>query len=856
VKDVSFTPPWVEIPDPGSGYAARPRIDAALRTAVDRAAVVTVTAGAGSGKTTALAAWARTTDGPVAWVNAAASPVAGGLWRAIRESVEHADRRPPRTAATSPYTNGPQWLAARARAGHGRLTLVIDDLHEIRGPVALASLDRLLAIVPEELRLVLASRWDPPLRLERLAAAGRVVDVRAPDLAMDRLEIAAVLAQHGAPLAGELLDRAVELTGGWPVAVGLVATAIGQGRDPDDVLAALETTDGDVASYLANEVLGQLPRRWRELLVPVSAVERVNGPLAIALTGDPGAGATLAEISGRTGLLTPVGRAGGWSELHALARAFLRARLRAEGDGLEARTEARAALWFTAQRRQAEALSHALRSGDAGVLDEVVTAIGLAPLLRSDGAEVAHLVAETDVARWSPGRGLSLAVAVLATAEPLVAARAATLLRWTTPRDATHALLHAVALARVARNQARTDDARALLASVPLAELGSEERLLVEHEQLQAELGTPGAAQLERRAAELLGVAETLAADRLAMSLHVGLSGFALVRGEPTVARAHAETALGIARRFGRDAALERSTASITGAVAAIELGDLEAAEHTSRPWLAELTPGLPPQLELAAVTAEVHVGARRGEPARGLLARLDQVLPRASTATIDPAVLYHASTVELRLAEATQDLPRAEAAARRMTSAYPTLAETAVVRADLLRLRRSYDAARRELRPILRGDVPYVMPATELSARCLDVVVAAGSGAPDVERLREVVKLAAATQRPGPLLDRGAAMLAVLVAAGSSVPDPDGLVSRIVTELRERTPRTAAHPLTSAELRVLEQLGSLTTLGEVAAGLHLSRNTVKTHVAAIYRKLGVTTRRDAVASARSNGLL
>ncbi len=62
--------------------------------------------------------------------------------------------------------------------------------------------------------------------------------------------------------------------------------------------------------------------------------------------------------------------------------------------------------------------------------------------------------------------------------------------------------------------------------------------------------------------------------------------------------------------------------------------------------------------------------------------------------------------------------------------------------------------------------------------------------------------------------------------------------------------------PLTDAERRVLPYLATHLSLQEVAAELHVSRNTAKTHSVAIYRKLGVSSRSEAVAEARRLGLL
>ncbi|HMO12231.1 MAG TPA: LuxR C-terminal-related transcriptional regulator, partial [Actinotalea sp.] len=52
-----------------------------------------------------------------------------------------------------------------------------------------------------------------------------------------------------------------------------------------------------------------------------------------------------------------------------------------------------------------------------------------------------------------------------------------------------------------------------------------------------------------------------------------------------------------------------------------------------------------------------------------------------------------------------------------------------------------------------------------------------------------------------------------------------------------------------------LSNLDEETTLDEIASRLWVSRNTVKSQVRSVYRKLGVSTRADAVARARQYGL-
>jgi LuxR family maltose regulon positive regulatory protein len=61
---------------------------------------------------------------------------------------------------------------------------------------------------------------------------------------------------------------------------------------------------------------------------------------------------------------------------------------------------------------------------------------------------------------------------------------------------------------------------------------------------------------------------------------------------------------------------------------------------------------------------------------------------------------------------------------------------------------------------------------------------------------------------------------------------------------------------LSAAELRIVPLLASHLTLQEIADRLFLSRHTVKTHSIAVYRKLGVSSRREAIGRLQEMGLL
>jgi len=88
----------------------------------------------------------------------------------------------------------------------------------------------------------------------------------------------------------------------------------------------------------------------------------------------------------------------------------------------------------------------------------------------------------------------------------------------------------------------------------------------------------------------------------------------------------------------------------------------------------------------------------------------------------------------------------------------------------------------------------------------------------------------------------------------GTLVADGEALRARLAGERGSSFPGAAA--LTAAELRLLPLLSTHLSLPEIATEMFLSRNTIKSEVASIYRKLGASSRSQAVARSRGLGLL
>jgi LuxR family transcriptional regulator, maltose regulon positive regulatory protein len=96
------------------------------------------------------------------------------------------------------------------------------------------------------------------------------------------------------------------------------------------------------------------------------------------------------------------------------------------------------------------------------------------------------------------------------------------------------------------------------------------------------------------------------------------------------------------------------------------------------------------------------------------------------------------------------------------------------------------------------------------------------------------------------------------------SCPGPGPRIQRLLARVRQCAPRsfrtsrraTGVEELSARELRVLRLLASELTQREIGAELYVSLNTIKSHTRSIFRKLGASTREQAVARARELELI
>ena len=148
--------------------------------------------------------------------------------------------------------------------------------------------------------------------------------------------------------------------------------------------------------------------------------------------------------------------------------------------------------------------------------------------------------------------------------------------------------------------------------------------------------------------------------------------------------------------------------------------------------------------------------------------------------------------------------------------------------------------------------------PRTVLEARVLAGILAAQRGDEQLalRRMAEALELAGTTGIRAPFISHGRHVRPLFEHHLADLGSCAGLAVELADRLAGPHSDVAIEPLTEREREVLHHLPTLMSNVEIAQGMHVSVNTVKTHLKAVYRKLGVDGRRQAVLRGRELELI
>jgi LuxR family maltose regulon positive regulatory protein len=845
--------------------------------------VVVLCAPAGSGKTALLRSWVESDApaGPVAWVSVdRGERDAQRFWLAMVDALATAagaEGRVEWVAATPAFAGEAvvEQLLSDLRALGGPVVLVIDDLHELRSSEALRLLERFLAGLPATLRIVLATREDPGLGLHRLRLAGALTDVRDSDLRFSLEETRGLLEASGIALSDEGSARLWERTEGWAAGLRLAAISLAGHPDPERFVAEFSGSERTVAGYLLAEVLERQPPDVRELLLRTSVLERINGPLADALTGRVGSEAILQDLQDANAFVVALDAGRCWFRYHHLLADLLQLELRRRSPEVIESLHRAAAAWFEAHGDAVRAIRHSQSAGD--------------------WRHAARLLADNSVDLVFDGRMATLRALMSAFPAGASGEDAELALAFTTARLYDGLVEEAATdIALAERLEATVPEARRRLFDLRLAsarlwlacqrgdlatargamrswDARTEDELARANDHRASALMNLGVAELwslqldeARRDLEgALALAHRIGRPYLEVGClgHLALAAI-LASSRPDVSLRLSEDAVAIAERYGWGRHRFLAPAVAGAAIGLAWLGRTDDAER----WLDRVATPQPagPELEREPTLHYARAFVRLGQ------GRLDEALEelRATHRLLHPLEPVHPLRLDVRglivLVDALRGDRAAVGAALALAGADEAdgagmrLATAALALADGSP-QRALDA----LAPMLDGRPATLHPRwATIHALLFDAAAR--------DRLGDRAGAEASIERALELAEPDGVVLQFTLAPVQDLLERHprhrtrhgALLTTILAVLAGRSPaqRREIAPLredvSEAELRVLRYLPSNLSAPEIAAELFVSANTVRTHMRRIYAKLDAHSRGAAVERARDLGLL
>ncbi|MBS7661758.1 helix-turn-helix transcriptional regulator [Pseudomonas lalucatii] len=765
------------------------------------------------------------------------------------------------------------------------LLLVLDDYHLAQGAVLDRCLQFFLNHLPPGLLLLVTSRQRPDWHLARLRLSRQLLELPEQELRLSAEEVGELLSGHGAALTEEQQVDLLQRSEGWVAGLRLWLLAAAEASADDGDMARPHGAEGLIREYLLEEVIDRQPAQVQAFLYDTACQERFCAELCDAVREAHDSSAILEHLQAHQVFLVPLDEQGRWFRYHHLFSDLLRARPTAALRSAPPGAHLRACRWFSAQGLLDEAVEQALRAGQPDVAANLVQNLSEEQLLAEQN--VATLL------RWK----MDLPDSLLASTPRLI-------------------VLYSWALALACQLDAAEELVAQLSRFLPASTAAQQQSLLAQWQALCGVIarGRGDSLKAQRHCAEALA---GLPAERYGQRLMClsTLANLAIVQGDLWRARGLNREALELAQRVGNP--LFEALAHYDRARVLQARGEVLRALDEVRQGLERLR-GLPPQrlyalrarltlyegyllslrLQPQLARQRLQAGIAEGRACRDIsllighcvLASLEGRegdLPEAFARLAEAERLMHIWDVPPIYYLAMITLTKCELWLRQ--------GQTEVAAAWLVRLAEAYGGEQATAAPEFHPQLPLYIELQQalLEQRQGELVQAERRLRALIQRAQAMggqllaliaqVQLALLLRANGQEREAQQQLSASLQAAagGALSPflaalqkQPDWLREQLLNQpespLREALlgelpapPTLAGHDpglvlgsLSSRELAVLHLIAQGCSNQQISERLFISLHTVKTHARHINSKLGVERRTQAVARAKSLGLL
>ncbi|WHX41839.1 BTAD domain-containing putative transcriptional regulator [Mesobacillus sp. AQ2] len=308
--------------------------------AITEKRLTVIQAGAGYGKSTALAMYVRDQNEQCCWYTITSSdddilpflsyltasiqtlfPDFGFELTAYMKKMDRYIREEELSMLSSLFINETLQIPAP-------IIVILDDFHAIEHSYHInVWMEKLLEHMPDHLHLVISTRTKPGWKvLAKMKARNELNEISKSDLIFGKEEIELLLSDYyQMTISDEQIDQLYNITEGWVIAVGMIAQQLPHLQSLDDLLTEPAKSLEDLFQYLVHEVFSKQPPMIQQFLEQTCIFEEISSEVCDHILGMNGSVQMLQQLAAKNLFIHQVGE--NQFRYHALFREFLENRL-------------------------------------------------------------------------------------------------------------------------------------------------------------------------------------------------------------------------------------------------------------------------------------------------------------------------------------------------------------------------------------------------------------------------------------------------------------------------------------------------------------------------------------------------
>ncbi len=268
------------------------------------------------------------------------------------------------------------WATDRLlKAGHS-IALFFDDFQALENPAALAFFREMCERLPANVRVFIGTRSLPEIGLSRLLVNNQALVLHPDELRFSRTEVERFFATapQSADVSGDEISAIYDRTEGWPAALQLFRLTLASPAVRRSLDNISSYRPRELAEYLTDNVLALQPPDIQDFLRRTSLLNRLSAPLCNAVSGRIDSQALLLRLEHSGLFLRSLDTELRWFEYHALFSSYLAEQLQQQSAAEALEIHRLAAQWHIEHGDAEEAMHHAIAAGDFATAADTLNA--------------------------------------------------------------------------------------------------------------------------------------------------------------------------------------------------------------------------------------------------------------------------------------------------------------------------------------------------------------------------------------------------------------------------------------------------------------------------------------------------